>query len=108
MSKSRTVRTTAPETLWLTGGRHAGPAPQEALREHLRKLKADATIHDFLETENSTEADGHVFEARWLVDDAVTVRARLATDGRDPVDAERRWTLAAEAERPWDPAWPSP
>ncbi|GGN80781.1 hypothetical protein GCM10011579_066690 [Streptomyces albiflavescens] len=108
MSKSRTVRTTAPETLWLAGGHHTGPAPQEALRANLRKLKADETIHDFLETENSTEADGHVFEARWLVDDAVTVRARLATDGRDLVDAERRWTLAAEAERPWDPAWPSP
>ncbi|WP_369251669.1 hypothetical protein [Streptomyces sp. R41] len=108
MSKSPTVRATAPETLWLAGGRHAGPAPQQALRENLRKLKAEETIHDFLETENSTEADGHIFEARWLVDEAVTVRARLATDGRDHVDGERRWTLAAEAERPWDPAWPSP
>lgn len=108
MSKSRTIRTTAPETLWLAGGRHPGPAPQEALRENLHKLKANETIHDFLEAENSKDAESHVFEARWLVDDAVTVRARLAIDGREHVDGERRWTLAAEAERPWDPAWPSP
>ncbi|WP_405889090.1 hypothetical protein OG762_42015 [Streptomyces sp. NBC_01136] len=108
MPKLPSTRATAPETVWLAGGRHAGPAPQEVLREHLRKLKADETIHDFLETENSSEPDGHVFEARWQVSDAITVRARLTTDGREHADEERRWTLAAEAERPWDPAWPSP
>ncbi|MFE9765002.1 hypothetical protein ACFYPC_10780 [Streptomyces sp. NPDC005808] len=49
-----------------------------------------------------------MFEARWHVADAVTVRARLTTSGRERPDQEPRWTLAAEAERPWDPAWPSP
>ncbi|MFF4350227.1 hypothetical protein [Streptomyces sp. NPDC001530] len=108
MPKSPTVRATAPETVWLASGRHTGPAPQESLRENLRRLKAGETIQDFLETENSTDPDGHIFEARWQVAGAVTVRARLVTDGRERVDAKRRWTLAAEAERPWDPAWPSP
>ncbi|WP_406375959.1 hypothetical protein OG788_40780 [Streptomyces sp. NBC_00647] len=108
MPKSSTDRPTAPETVWLAAGRHTGPAPQQALREHLRELKNSETIQDFLEPENASTPDGHVFEARWLVDDDVTVRARLVTDGRDHVDAERRWTLAAEAERPWDLSWPSP
>uniref|UniRef100_A0AAU3I7W4 Heparinase II/III-family protein n=1 Tax=Streptomyces sp. NBC_01393 TaxID=2903851 RepID=A0AAU3I7W4_9ACTN len=101
-------RLTAPETVWLAAGRHTGPAPQTALREHLRELKNRERIQDFLEKENDTTPDGHVFEARWFVDDDVTVRARLTTDGRAQVDGERRWTLAAEAERPWDPGWPSP
>ncbi|MFF3446176.1 hypothetical protein ACFYXJ_03425 [Streptomyces sp. NPDC002667] len=108
MPKSSTERPTAPETVWLAAGRHTGPAPQNALREHLRELKNSERIQDFLEKENATTPDGHVFEARWFVDEDVTVRARLATDGREQVDGERRWTLAAEAERPWDPGWPSP
>ncbi|MFK0024302.1 hypothetical protein [Streptomyces sp. NPDC090798] len=108
MPKPSTARATAPETVWLAGGRHVGPAPQEILRENLRRLKADETIHDFLEAENPSDSEGHVFEARWLVDDAVTVRARLTTDGRDLAAEASRWTLVAEAERPWDLAWPSP
>jgi hypothetical protein len=108
MQKSSTARATAPETVWLASGRHAGPAPQDILRENLRRLKANETIQDFLETEDSSEADGHVFEARWPVSDAVTVRARLSVEGREHAGEERRWTLAAEADRPWDLAWPSP
>ncbi|MEV6197991.1 hypothetical protein AB0M19_37055 [Streptomyces sp. NPDC051920] len=108
MPKSSTERLTAPETVWLAAGRHTGPAPQAAIREHLRELKNSERIQDFLEKENTTAPDGHVFEARWFAEDEVTVRARLTTDGRPHVDGERRWTLAAEAERPWDPGWPSP
>ncbi|MFD9462671.1 hypothetical protein [Streptomyces sp. NPDC060027] len=108
MPKSSTDRPTAPETVWLAAGRHTGPAPQQVLREHLRELKNSETIQGFLEPENTSTPGSHVFEARWLVDDDVTVRARLVTDVRDQVDAERRWTLAAEAERPWDLSWPSP
>ncbi|MFF2382594.1 hypothetical protein [Streptomyces sp. NPDC058108] len=108
MPKSSTARPIAPDTVWLARGRQAGPAPQEILRENLRRLKADGTIFDYAETGNTAEPDAHVFEARWVVDDTVTVRARLTTDGRPHVDEERRWTLAAEAERPWDLSWPSP
>ncbi|WP_327434290.1 hypothetical protein [Streptomyces sp. NBC_01236] len=108
MPKSSTDRATAPESVWLASGRHTGPAPQNVLRDNLRKLKAAGTIQDFLEAENSAASDEHVFEARWLVADAVTVRARLTTDPREHADEERRWTLAAEADRPWDAAWSSP
>lgn len=108
MSKSSTDRPTAPDTVWLAAGRHTGPAPQHALREHLRELKNSERIQDFLETGNTSTPDGHVFEARWFVGDGVTVRARLVTDGREEVDGDRGWTLAAEAEAPWDLAWPSP
>ncbi|MEV4450514.1 hypothetical protein [Streptomyces mirabilis] len=108
MPKPSTARATAPETVWLAGGRHVGPAPQEILRENLRRLKAAETIHDFLEAEDPSNPEGHVFEARWLVDDAVPVRARLTTDGREHAAEGTRWTLVAEAERPWDLAWPSP
>ncbi|MEW2166755.1 hypothetical protein AB0912_27695 [Streptomyces sp. NPDC007084] len=108
MSKSSTDRPTAPDTVWLAAGRHTGPAPQNAVREHLRELKNSERIQGFLETGNTSAPDGHVFEARWFVADGVTVRARLVTDGREEVDGDRRWTLAAEAEAPWDLAWPSP
>ncbi|MEV7340428.1 hypothetical protein [Streptomyces sp. NPDC093544] len=108
MPKRSTTRPTAPETVWLASGHHTGPDPEETLRDNLRKLKADETIQDFLEPGTSSESDEHVFEARWHVAEAVTVRARLTTGGRERPDQEPRWTLAAEAERPWDPAWPSP
>ncbi|MEU8643271.1 hypothetical protein ACIRRT_39700 [Streptomyces sp. NPDC102256] len=108
MPKSSTDRPTAPDTVWLAAGRHTGPAPQNAVREHLRSLKNSERIQDFLETESASTPGGHVFEARWFVADGVTVRARLVTDGREEVDGDRHWTLAAEAERPWDLAWASP
>lgn len=108
MPKSSTARPTAPDTVWLARGGQTGPAPQETLRENLRRLKADGTIQDFLEAEDPADPGAHVFEARWDVADAVTVRARLTTDAREQVEEERRWTLAAEADRPWDLSWPSP
>ncbi len=109
MPKPSTARATAPETVWLAGRRRdVGPAPLEILRENLRRLKADETIHDFLEVEDPSNTEGHALQARWLVDDAVPVRARLTTDGREHAAEGTRWTLVAEAERPGDFAWPSP
>lgn len=108
MPKSSTDRPTAPDTVWLAAGRHTGPAPQNAVRERLRELKNSERIQDFLETESASTPGGHAFEARWFVADGVTVRARLVTDGREEVDGDRYWTLAAEAEQPWDLAWASP
>jgi len=120
MPKRPTTRPTAPETVWLASGHHTGPTPEDILRNNLRKLKTSGTIQDFLEPGTSSEpkpesgsgagpgSDEHVFEARWHVGEAVTVRARLTTGERERPDQEPRWTLAAEAERPWDPAWPSP
>ncbi|MFF1703184.1 hypothetical protein [Streptomyces sp. NPDC058252] len=108
MPKTHTDRPTAPETVWLASGRHAGPAPEEVLRDNLRKLKTNETIQDFREADRSAPSDDHVFEARWIVRDAVTVRARLTVDGRERAENECRWTLAAEAEQPWDLSWPSP
>ncbi|MFD6497295.1 hypothetical protein [Streptomyces sp. NPDC060188] len=108
MPKSSTDRPTAPDTVWLAAGRHTGPAPQNAVRERLRELKNSERIQDFLETESASTPGAHAFEARWFVADGVTVRARLVTDGREEVDGDRYWTLAAEAEQPWDLAWASP
>ncbi|MFG2310578.1 hypothetical protein ACGFS9_18165 [Streptomyces sp. NPDC048566] len=108
MPKSSTDRPTAPDTVWLAAGRHSGPAPQNAVRERLRELKSSERIQDFLETGDATVPGGHVFEARWFAADGVTVRARLVTDAREEVGGDRRWTLAAEAERAWEEAWQSP
>ncbi|MFD6924674.1 hypothetical protein ACFV99_31245 [Streptomyces sp. NPDC059944] len=108
MPKSSTDRPTAPDTVWLAAGRHTGPAPQNAVRERLRELKNSERIQDFLETGSASTPGAHAFEARWFVADGVTVRARLVTDGREEVDGDRYWTLAAEAEQPWDLAWASP
>jgi hypothetical protein len=47
-----------------------------------------------------------VFEARWRVDETVTVRARIGvTPGED---GGQEWMLVAEAEQPWNDDWPSP
>ncbi|WP_435228705.1 hypothetical protein [Streptomyces sp. Tue6028] len=110
MPKLPTARVAAPETVWLARGRHTGPDPQELLRENLRQLKADGTIDDFMEPERSALSDERAFEARWHVDGTSTVRARLTVE--PPERPERsedwRWTLAAEADHPWNPDWSSP
>lgn len=108
MAKSHLPATT-PDTVWLARGRHSGPAPEKTLRENLRALKTNGVIDDFLEPEpeDPAEAPERVFEARWRAA-GVTVRARLTVGAADRAGDEHDWVLVAEAERPWDPAWPSP
>ncbi|MCC5474867.1 hypothetical protein [Streptomyces barringtoniae] len=108
MSNSSTDRATVPQTLWAARGRHTGPAPEEVVRRTLSRHKESGDIDDFTEPPVPEDSARHVFEARWRVAGTVTVRARLtlvAQDGRRP---GREWRLVAEAERPWDEAWPSP
>jgi hypothetical protein len=97
---------TAPPTVWIARGRHAGPAAEDVLRSGLRRLKDSQVIDDFRqvpETEGSTES---AFEARWRVADTVAVRARLTL--APPAADGREWVLVAEAEVAWSPRWPSP
>ncbi|MBT3150257.1 hypothetical protein HTV45_05030 [Streptomyces sp. CHD11] len=106
MPNSPAAHVTIPPTVWLARGRHTGGRADEALRAALRRLKDSRDIDDFLELPAADTAPDTVFESRTRVAGEVTVRARLslapaAAEGRD-------WTLVAEAERPWDPAWPSP
>ncbi|MFI6035047.1 hypothetical protein ACIBBD_12945 [Streptomyces sp. NPDC051315] len=107
MLTSPPVPPPTPSTVWLARGRHTGPAAPDVLRRNLRSLKDDATIQDFLEVPDEDTADGELaFEARWLLSDGVTVRARLTLaewSGRG-----QEWTLVAESERPWDLRGPSP
>jgi hypothetical protein len=107
MHISSSVPPTTPSTVWQARGRHTGPTAPDVLRKHLKALKENGTVQDFLELPDSETAEGEsAFEARWLVPDEVTVRARLKLSewsGRG-----QEWTLTAEAERPWDPRWPSP
>ncbi|WP_426567644.1 hypothetical protein [Streptomyces canus] len=107
MLTSPPVPPTTPSTVWLARGRHTGPAAPDVLRKNLRSLKDDGTILDFLELPDDGAGEGELtFEARWLLPDDVTVRARLALaewSGRG-----QEWTLVAEAERPWDLWGPSP
>ncbi|MEV0174603.1 hypothetical protein AB0I00_26230 [Streptomyces sp. NPDC050803] len=107
MSSSPTVSSTTPPTVWLARGRHTGPTTGEVVRWRLQRLKDSADIDDFLEPSEDESAGERVFEARWKVDEDVTVRARL-TLAQGPDDTGQDWVLAAEAERPWDPRWPSP
>ncbi|GLW47322.1 hypothetical protein Stsp02_29840 [Streptomyces sp. NBRC 14336] len=104
MPSTPNVRPTTPPTVWLARGRHTGSrAAEEVVRQWLRRRKDDGGIDDFAEPAAQQRADERVFEARWRVEGStVTVRARLALSGTGD------WTLAAEAERPWDPRWPSP
>ncbi|WP_369217852.1 hypothetical protein [Streptomyces flavofungini] len=128
MAKNSTPSTTTPVTAWLGRGRHLGPEPEQDVRRNLIALKAAGVLDDFLdldpveaarstvlhpkdETADPGPAARRCFEARWRVDDDVTVRAQLTT--YDP-EARRKegegvtWILAAEAEQAWDAHWPSP
>lgn len=128
MAKNTTSSTTAPDTAWLGRGRHLGPEPEQDVRRNLIALKAAGVLDDFLDLEPAEAARATVlhprdesadpgplarrlFEARWRVDDDVTVRAQLTT--YDPESRRKdgdgvTWILAAEADRAWDARWPSP
>lgn len=111
MSTSSSARPTIPSTVWSTRGRHTATSAADVVREHLRRLKDDQVIDDCKQVPDDESPEGRsVFEARWRVPDAVTVRARLTlTDALEPgSDAGQEWTLVAEAERPWEQRWPSP
>ncbi|MGW0331442.1 hypothetical protein ACWD0J_06080 [Streptomyces sp. NPDC003011] len=107
MPTSPTVRPALPSTVWLARGRHPGPAPLDALRGHLQRLKDAGTIDDFLEPSEAETAPERVLEARWRVPEGVTVRARL-TLAPEAADTGVEWVLTAEAEDTWDQRWPSP
>jgi hypothetical protein len=94
--------------VWLARGRFVGPGAQEVVRRRLREQKSDRVIQDHLELDDTGDGTGRVFEARWQVSGAVTVRARLTVDAVPGRTDEWTWSLAAEAERPWDLEMPSP
>ncbi|MEU6843816.1 hypothetical protein ABZ930_18255 [Streptomyces sp. NPDC046716] len=127
-SKKNSSFTPAPDTVWLSRGRHLGHEPEQDVRRNLIALKAAGVLDDFLDLDPVEAARSSVlhprdedadpgplarrqFEARWRVADDVTVRAQLTTYD---IEARRRegdgivWVLAAEAERPWDLGWTSP
>jgi len=128
MTKNSSSSMTVPDTVWLARGRHPGPEPEQDVRRNVIALKAAGVLDDFLdldpaEATRSTalypreESAGpgpsarRLFEARWRVADGVMVRAQLTTYGhgaRRTDDEGITWVLAAEAERAWDPGWPSP
>ncbi|MFS8198613.1 hypothetical protein ACLVWQ_07975 [Streptomyces sp. CWNU-52B] len=128
MSKNSSSSTTVPGTVWLARGRHLGPEPEQDVRRNLIALKAAGVLDDFLDLDPVEAARSTVlhprdesaapapsarrlFEARWRVADGVTVRAQLTTyePGARRADGEgTTWVLAAEAERAWNPRWPSP
>ncbi|WP_248502444.1 hypothetical protein [Streptomyces sp. D2-8] len=109
MQTSLTVRPMTPATVWLARGRHAPGSAEDVLRRSLQQRKDSQAIDDFLELpDDETAPAERVFEARWRAGDDVTVRARLSVrpDGDDGPGQE--WLLVAEADQPWNPAWPSP
>ncbi|MEU5276926.1 hypothetical protein AB0G87_10995 [Streptomyces asoensis] len=107
MHISATVSPTTPSTVWQTRGRHTGPTAPDVLRKHLQALKEAGTVQDFKELPDADTPEGEsAFEARWPVAEEITVRARLRL--AEWSGSGQEWTLTAEAERPWDPRWPSP
>ncbi|WP_405995792.1 hypothetical protein [Streptomyces sp. NBC_00986] len=120
MSNSSTAPPTIPHTVWLARGRHVGSADAaDVVRRQLQRLKDREVIDDHLEPDEDQHEDPRerVFEARWRVEGTVTVRARLtfppapepgSASGASDTTEGREWLLVAEAERVWDPRWPSP
>lgn len=109
MQTSLTVRPMTPATVWPARGRHTPGSAEDVLRRSLQQRKDSRAIDDFLELPaDETAPAERVFEARWRAGDDVTVRARLSLKpGPDEGDGQE-WLLVAEAEQPWDHAWPSP
>ncbi|KMS85315.1 MULTISPECIES: hypothetical protein [Streptomyces] len=108
MSNSAGDRATIPQTLWAARGRHTGTAPEDVVRRTLRRHKESGDIDDFAEPPAAEDPARRVFEARWRAGATVTVRARLTLVPRAGRLPGHEWRLVAEAERPWDDAWPSP
>ncbi|MFD4504912.1 hypothetical protein [Streptomyces sp. NPDC058457] len=109
MSNSAADRAVLPPTVWPARGRHTGPHSEEVIRRILRRRKETGALDDFAEPPVPDDLARRVFEARWRVDDGtVTVRARLTLVDLQGRQAGREWQLVAEADRPWDEAWPSP
>ncbi|GAA5206915.1 hypothetical protein [Streptomyces thinghirensis] len=111
MPTSATARPMTPPTVWPARGRHVGSSAEDTVRHTLQRLKDSRVIDDFLELPAEEQPDGEavgprIFEARWKAAGAVTVRARLVLAPGSAGGQE--WTLLAEAEEAWDPAWPSP
>ncbi|MEU7722873.1 hypothetical protein [Streptomyces tibetensis] len=109
MQTSLTARPMTPDTVWLARGRHTAGSAEDVLRRSLQQRKDSQAIDDFLELpDDETAPAERVFEARWRVGDDVTVRARLSVRPEGDAGHGQEWTLVAEAEQPWDDAWPSP
>jgi hypothetical protein len=84
-------------------------ATAQELLKNLQRLKDEGGLQDFMELSEDERAPGlRVFEARWLVPDQVTVRARLELAETAGHQEDHTWTLVAEAEAPWGRRWPSP
>ncbi|MBK3577369.1 hypothetical protein JHN63_26925 [Streptomyces sp. MBT65] len=108
--------------MWLARGRHIGSDDAgEVVRRQLQRLKDREVVDDHLEpdADDDPPAPERVFEARWRVEGTVTVRARLTLPSAPEPDSPsassassapegQEWILVAEAERVWDPRWPSP
>ncbi|MGW3115276.1 hypothetical protein [Streptomyces sp. NPDC001091] len=107
MSNSATDRAPVPQTLWAARGRHTGPTPEDVVRRTLRLHRASGDLDDFSEPPAPEGSTHRIFEARWRAGGKVTVRARLTLVLR-PERPGHEWTLVAEAEEPWQEAWPSP
>ncbi|MFI2410787.1 hypothetical protein [Streptomyces sp. NPDC018947] len=106
MPTSPTARPTTPPTVWPARGRHVGTGAEDTVRRTLRRLKDSDVLDDFAELSEDPPVGTRIFEARWKAGGTVTVRARLTLA---PASAGgQEWTLLAEAEEAWDPAWPSP
>lgn len=110
MPISATARPTVPPTVRTIRGRYVGEGADDTLRRSLAALRASGGIDDFLELPADDTKPDLVFESRTRFGDGVgvTVRARLALSPAKGKTPERNWLLVAEAERPWDPSWPSP
>jgi hypothetical protein len=129
MAKKKPSVNPAPATVWQARGLHLGPEPEQDLRRNLIALRSAGVLDGFLdldpvEASRSTPlyprdedagpgpAARRIFEARWQVAEDVTVRAQLTTYEPQPRRREPGtgvpWVLTAEAERDWQPDWPSP
>ncbi|MBN0042595.1 hypothetical protein JS756_00405 [Streptomyces actuosus] len=107
MPSSPDDRTDPVRTVWTARGRHLGYAAAGVVRARLRTLQDTGTLQDFLELpEDECPPGRRMFEARWQVADAVTVRAGLTV--AEGADRGQEWMLVARAEQPWDLYWPAP
>ncbi|MFD8648655.1 hypothetical protein [Streptomyces mirabilis] len=118
-----------PRDVWYTEGHTSAAGLVQEIQAHLLQTHQDGQVQRYREFDpRSIRSDSGAwwgFDAGWCTEDGARIRARL-TLSPDPTQAEElgatretvsanrtiplrmNWTVAAEADRPWQAEWPSP
>ncbi|MGW1436836.1 hypothetical protein ACWD7M_16495 [Streptomyces griseus] len=115
MAKRKQAYSPWPDTVWHSSGNGAPQGLADEVRKRLQEMAA-GRIQSFRESEVAGVPDGVQFDAAWRERDGGRIKARLRISAESRIEGlldillarQTRWTLTAEADRPWCHSWESP